>query len=516
MAGIGAAVSTPHFLATAAASGVITGGGNAADAMIAANAVLGVVAPETCGVGGDMFALVWKPGMDSPEAINASGPAGSGASADSLRRAGHVRMPEMGVQTVTVPGCVGGWESLNRRHGSMPLAELLTPAIELAEKGFDASPELAAAFNARCEALSRQEAARGLYPEQRPPTSGETLMRPGLALTLRSIAAGGADAFYGGDPGRAIVTATRGNLSGSDLVGFRPEWVDPIRMDLLGRTGWVVPPNSQGYLTLATLAIFEALDPDPDDPAWTHLLIESYRTASASRDDVLADPAFLPSGFAEMTDLHHLRDLAAGIDANHAGEPPAPGPAPGGTAYLCAVDGDGMGVSFIESNFWGIGSNIGAAGFFLHNRGAGFNLTPGHPNELAPGKRPLHTLAPSLWTRHGRLDAVLGTRGGHRQPQIMAQVAAMVFGGGSDVRQAQEAVRWSIDPPGIRSDLSVLIESRAQDALVADLRARGHDVEVGDPYEPGWGPVSMIAVTEEGEVSTHPDPRVSTTSVWIA
>ncbi len=513
----GYAVSTPHHLATTAASDILASGGNAADATIAANAVLGVVAPETCGIGGDMFALLWREGMNRPEVVNSSGRAGSGADAGALRAAGHTQMPHMGRHTVTVPGCVRGWHELADRHGSRPLGEVLARAVELARGGFEASPELAAALAARFETLAPQAASAGLYPGGRPPVAGARLLRPGLADTLKGIAEGGADAFYLGAAGSGIVEATEGTITTDDLAGFRAEWVEPLRVGVFGLDGWTVPPNSQGYLTLATLAVFESTGVDPADPAWHHLLIESYRAVAASRDSILSDPDFLAAEFASMTHPDHLRSLGAAIDWREAGVHAVPTPAPGGTAYLCAVDGQGMAVSFIQSNFSGIGSGLGAgaSGFFLHNRGAGFNLTEGHPNEFAPGKRPLHTLSPTLWTSEHGLAALLGTRGGHQQPQILAQVAAATLGAGAEIQAAQESARWTIDEFGPGSPSHLLVESRISPDLAADLERRGHRLEMRRASEPGWGPVSMIRVGEGGVLSTHRDPRVSTTSVAV-
>jgi gamma-glutamyltranspeptidase/glutathione hydrolase len=512
--GHGDVISSPHHLATAAGFEVMARGGSAVDAAIAVDAMLGVVSPEACGIGGDLFALVWEPGQDAPECLNASGPAGSNARADELRAAGHERVPNFHPLSVTVPGCVAGWSELSERHGQLPLPELLGPAIEVALTGFPASTELAMSLEAAAALLMSQAAATGLYPSGAPPSVGDRLSRPRLADTLEGIAGGGRDAFYRGAAAHAISDAVGGRITPDDLAGYRPEWVEPARLDMFGMTGWTVPPNSQGYLTLATLHIFERLgETDPDDPATVHALVEAYRSVAWERDDLLADPRTAPYGWRELLDPERLAGRTDAIDRDTAGSWPGPAPAPGGTAYMCAVDGRGQAVSLVQSNFAGIGSRIGAGdtGFFLHNRGAGFDLRPGHPNELAAGRRPLHTLSPTLWTAGDRLAAVLGTRGGHQQPQILAQVAAAAFGMGRSVDEVQAAPRWAIDSFGPGSPSVLALEPGFPAAVVEGLERRGHRFEVRPAPQRGWGPVSVITVDETGLRRTSADPRGDTT-----
>jgi gamma-glutamyltranspeptidase / glutathione hydrolase len=237
-----------------------------------------------------------------------------------------------------------------------------------------------------------------------------------------------------------------------DLASYRPDWVEPARLDVFGRTGWTIAPNSQGYLTLATCGVFErSAPPAPDSPEWQHLLIEAYRAMVWDRDDVVSDPSTAPYGWRQLLSEERLSQRAAGIHPDRIGRWPAPRPVPGGTSYMCTIGADGQAVSFIQSNFMGIGSGIGAgtSGFFLHNRGAGFGLIPGHPNELTPLRRPLHTLSPSLWTRDGRIEALLGTRGGHQQPQLLAQMATHLFWAGwtRPPPSASRAGRWTSSDP---------------------------------------------------------------------
>lgn len=472
-------------------------GGNAVDAAIAANAVQGVVAPETCGIGGDLFALVHANGMEVPAALNASGRAGSGANTGELRSAGHSTIPPFDAASITVPGCVDGWESLSSRFGTMPLADLLRPAIEHAENGFPPSDELTRAFTRRAEQIAPYA----------PEFYGNGLItRDALASTLQRITEGGRSAFYEGPTAQAIMRAVP-SIHTDDLRRIQADWVEPISADVFERTGWTIPPNSQGYLTLASSWVFEEADPptDPEDPSYVHLQIEAFRSVAWERDDVVADPLRAPLDPERLLAPERLRPRVEQI-GTRAGTWPHPGPAAGGTAYLCCVDRSGMGVSLIQSNYMGIGSGIVAegAGFLLHNRGAGFNLIDGHPNELAPGTRPLHTLSPTLWTREGMLDTVLGTRGGAYQPQLLLQIAAASMLAGDDPETALRRPRWLVDGARVR------VESRMADHVVAELERRGHRVERAGDFESGWGPVSMIRA--EGETLTAvADPRVATT-----
>jgi gamma-glutamyltranspeptidase/glutathione hydrolase len=496
---------------------IIASGGNAIDSAIAANAVLGVVAPETCGIGGDLFALVHRPGMERPDVLNSSGRAGAGADPERLRTQGHRTMPAYDPQTVTVPGCVDGWEALLARYGTQEMSALLAPAIRLASDGFPASMELVAALTRRSE-LAREKAARAFYRDGNPPALGERLRRPDLAATLEAVAARGRDGFYLGGAGEGIVEATAGVITLADLERVQAEWTEPLGLEVFGLTGWVVPPNSQGYLTIASGAVFEQLGPpeDPEDPQSWHLAIEAYRSLAVDRDDLVADPAFAPEPPAALVSEDRIAEHARRVDPTRTGAFRTPPRAPGGTAYLAVVDADGLGVSFIQSNFMGIGSGLGAgeAGFFLHNRGAGFDLRPGHPNELAPGKRPLHTLSPSLWTEGNRLACLLGTRGGDYQPQLLLQVAVRCLRAGVAPADAQAGPRWMVDPiDGAAPDIAV--ESHTPRGTIDHLNRLGHRVSVRSDVQHGWGPVSLITIDNRGMRTAAADPRVETATAAV-
>lgn len=502
---------TPHDLATHIAVNVMARGGNAVDAAIAANAVLTVVAPETCGIGGDLFALVHLPGEPVPRCLNASGRAGANASAQELRDAGHTEMPLYHRATITVPGCVDGWMALHAAHGTGAWRDIIGPAIEYARLGFAVSAELARTIDGRADELHTQASSDPFYPAGTAATEGDLMKRPRLAETLAAIAGGGRDAFYGGEFGAALLEASEHRITADDLARNQARWVDPIGRTIFDHRVWTVPPNTQGYVSLATLAIFEMLGPpaDPDDPAFQHLLIESYRAANYDRDDLATDPDTAPLSGAELLDDRRLADRASQIDPDKAGTWRTPRPAPGGTAYLCTIDSDGMAVSFIQSNFHGIGSGFSAGdtGVWLHNRGGGFCLEPGHPNELVPGRRPLHTLAPTLWTTpDGAVSMLLGTRGGRLQPQLVAQVAAAIHHGGSSLTEAQERPRWALmDDEG-----DLLVEPGL--AAGAGLAERGHTLDEQPERVGGWGPVAVISIDESGTRHAAADPRVATAS----
>lgn len=501
-------VVTPHHLSTSSALRFLSQGANAVEAAIAANAVQGVVAPETSGIGGDLFALIWLPDASSPLALNASGRAGQGA--DPAILADHGSIPIEHPLSVTVPGCVDGWHALMERFGTRSLAELMEPALELASGGFPASTELAGSLEALQGQLANQAAGTGLYTNGVPPAIGDRVSRPALASSLEA-AAHSRDTFYLGTPGTAIREAVGGLIHHSDMQRNQATWVDPIQVGVFGRTGWTIPPNSQGYLTLAASRILELTGAPLDS---VHHQIESYRSVAASRADLLAETG--PLTPEELVAEERLRHLAGLIDSDRAGRWGAWSPLPAGTEYHCVVDRDGMAVSFIQSNYHGIGSGIGAgdAGFFLHDRGAGFTLTEGHPNQLAPGRRPAHTLSPSIWSRAGHLDSVLGTRGGDAQPQLLLQVAAAAFGVGLSPSDAQALPRWNVRGFDPGAATQVRLEPGLEDQLPT-LEAAGHNVSMAGELQPGWGPVSLITVADTGLRTGAPDPRVDTASVGV-
>jgi gamma-glutamyltranspeptidase/glutathione hydrolase len=507
-------VVSPHYLASQSGIDVLKDGGTAVDAAIAVNAVLSVVLPDTCGPGGDLFALIHSPGGTTPTALNASGRAGSGITADTMRDAGFGAIPMRSAWSITVPGCVDGWEALLGKHGSLALSRLLAPSIAIAREGFPVSNEFAVSLTRLQELIGDEGSSVPFYLSGTPPEEGSTIRRPRFADTLESIAEGGRSAFFDGPVGSAIVDATEGAITANDLARTQAEWINPLAKDVFGRTAWTIPPNSQGYLTLATLRIFEMLEPpdDPNDPLYQHLLIEAYRSVAWEREDTAVDPAHTQLPDEALVSEDRLSERAASIDRDRAGRWPRPRRVPAGTAYMTVRDSSGLGISLIQSNFQGIGSgrSAGSTGVFLHNRGAGFNLIQGHPNEFAPGKRPLHTLSPTLWTEGTDLSLLLGTRGGDQQPQFLAQYAASFFHAGNCTDDSQDLPRWKMEQPLPGTDSAVAFESRTAPSTLKGLVDRGHVVTPAGTHETGWGPISAIDTAREFKGSA--DPRVSTTA----
>jgi gamma-glutamyltranspeptidase/glutathione hydrolase len=493
-------VCSIDHLASSAGISMLDRGGSAADAAIATNAVLTVTSPDMCGLGGDLFALVHDGAVT---ALNASGRAGSGADAARLRAEGHRRMPlERDIRSVTVPGCVDGWLALHARYGRLPLSDLLEPAIRLARDGFPASPLLATTVP-----LAARQPGGGDFASVRGP--GDRVCRPGVARTLRAIGEGGRDAFYLGEFGEGLIEMGGGEYTAGDLAGPHADWADPLRIRAFGHDIWSTPPNSQGYLLLMSLGILDGLDlpGSPDHAAWAHLLAETARVAGHDRLAVLHEDAGDLLTEAEITRRRALIDPAGRVRVRGlAGA--------GDTTYLCAVDGDGMGVSLIQSNASIFGSRLfePRTGIGLHNRGIGFSLEPGHPAGYGPGRRPPHTLAPALITRPGGgLRSVVGTMGGDAQPQILLQVITRLLRYGQGPGQAIAAPRWKLGLGGTGfgtwdSPDDTVIDVEEGAPWSNGLAALGHPVSPR-PYDHEFGHAHLIDVGPDGMLAGAADPR---------
>jgi gamma-glutamyltranspeptidase/glutathione hydrolase len=492
---------------------VLANGGNAVDAAIAAGAALTIVAPHLCGLGGDLFALVHVPGEDVPAYLNASGRAGSGADAAGLRAEGHTAMPfRNDLRSATVPGVVDGWFKLHERYGTRPMAELLAPAIELAAKGWPATAMLAKAGTI----LEGVEGAEDLVGLE----AGATVTRERTAGALRAAAEGGRDGFYLGEFGKGLVEIGKGLFTEADLAAVQAEWEEPIGVDALGHRIWAAAPNSQGYLLLLALAIADRLDlpVDAGDPLWAHYLVEAARQAGYDRPERLFDGA-------DVTDLLAAAgERAARISPDAKADVPVH-QAAGGTTYMAVLDGNGMGVSYIQSNAAGFGTWLfePRTGIGLQNRGTGFNLEPGHPAEYGPGKRPPHTLVPALVTRaDGSLRLVAGSMGGDSQPQIVSQLIARVLHGGESVGAAVSAPRWRLHPgetgfgtwTGVY-ETDVELEDGSPEAWGAGLRERGFAVAPAAAGS-GFGHAHLIEIDEDGHAEGAADPRAETGTVGTA
>nr|MDQ3043702.1 gamma-glutamyltransferase family protein [Chloroflexota bacterium] len=423
-------VASPHYLASAAGLRVLTDGGSAMDAAVTTNAVLTVIYPDQTSIGGDCLLLGYNSATQTLHGLNGSGRAPAAANAQRIREAGHKRMPRDGIETVTVPGTIDAWDVALTRFGRFGLDRALQPAINYARDGFPVSPRLSAAITTQREALDVSETLRRLYlPRGMPPNPGDRLRLPELAHTLELIARDGRDAFYEGSIGEKIgATAAQlgGALTLADLAAHRAEWVEPIQTEYRGVQVATMPPNSQGLTALLGLNLLKQVARGKSWGTAHHLhpMIEAKKLAFAVRDRNLADPncvpidteRFLSREFAaELWRLFNLQQALRGAPEQV-----------GDTVFVCAVDRDGNAVALIQSMYQGFGSRVavGDTGVLLHNRGTNFSLEPGHPNELAGGKRPLHTLMPAILLRDGALLGPIGTQGGDAQAQVLMQLVS--------------------------------------------------------------------------------------------
>jgi gamma-glutamyltranspeptidase / glutathione hydrolase len=515
-----AAVVSDHPLASAAGYEVLRRGGNAVDAAITMAGVLAVVRPHMNGVGGDAFGLFYEPDSRRVTALNGSGRAGAVATPEFFASQGITSMPQSGAAAVTVPGAVAAWAAALERYGTVTLAEALAPAIRLAEEGWVVSSTLER--DIASSVLRLNDGGQAIFaPGGSLPPVGAVLRNRPLAATLRSIAAGGADAFYRGDIGETIarfVESEGGHLRVADFRAHTVEWLDPISMELAGgRRVHAMPPNSQGMVQLQQLAMMErwdvaALGHNTTD--YLHALIETKRLAFADRDRWVADPKVSEAPLERLLARDYLQGRAALVgdaaaaDVTHGfGEQLRTEQASGDgdTVYLMAVDADGNAVSWIQSLFASWGSRLvePKTGVVLQNRGGGFVLDVRHPNVIAPGKRPFHTLTPMLITDADGLRMTMGTPGGHGQPQFLTQVYHNIFSFGMSPQQAVEAPRF-IHDEGLRSQL----EDRVAVDVFDALRARGHDIRPVEGWTATLGGVQVIYIDPgSGALRTGADPR---------
>jgi gamma-glutamyltranspeptidase/glutathione hydrolase len=477
-------VATSQPLASAAGLEVLRQGGNAVDAAVAAAAVLSVTEPHMTGIGGDMFALVWLAREGKLVALNASGRAGSRMTRETLLARGFRAGSQQGVMSVTVPGALAGWDMLVRTHGRRSLAQALQPAIAYARDGFPVSPIIAAQWGNETGFLQRDPAAAATFlPNGHAPKAGEWFRNPDYARTLTVIADSGIGTFYGGSIGRRIVqrlAALDGFVTLDDLRRNAPTWVTPISVPFRGYRVWELPPNNQGIAALEMLRILEPYDlaaMGHNSPAYLHHLIEAKKLAYADLDRFVGDADHLDMPAASMLTDEFIAERRSHLDPARARERVDPGPlrTKSETIYLAVADADGNMVSFINSNYdyFGSGIVVPGTGFVLHNRGAGFTLTPGLPNTAAPGKRPFHTLIPGFVTKvvDGREQPYMsfGLMGGGVQAQGHVQFLLNHFVFGMDVQAA-------IDAPRFRhyDGQRVALEAPIGDDVRAALTAMGH------------------------------------------
>lgn len=477
-------VATSQPLASAAGLEVLRTGGNAIDAAVAAAAVLSVTEPHMTGIGGDMFAIVWLAKEQKLVALNASGRAGSLMTRETLQKRGFRAGSQQGVMSVTVPGALAGWDMLLRTHGKRTLAQVLQPAIGYARDGFPVSPIIAAQWGNEVAFLKRDSAAAATYlPGGQAPKAGEWFRNPDYARTLQEIAKGGIGTFYGGALGQRIVARLKeldGFVTLDDMKKNKPNWVTPISVPFKGYRVWEMPPNNQGIAALEMLRILETYDLKAmghNTPAYLHHLIEAKKLAYADLDRFVGDADHLAMPAAEMLTDAFIAQRRSKMNTSRAQERVDPGPlrTKSETIYLTVADAEGNMVSFINSiyDYFGSGVVVPGTGFALHNRGAGFTLTEGLPNTVAPGKRPFHTLIPAFVTQTvgGREQAYMsfGLMGGGVQAQGHVQFLLNHFVFGMDVQA-------SIDAPRFRhyDGFRVALETPITDAVRAGLTAMGH------------------------------------------
>ena len=477
-------VATSQPLASAAGLEVLRQGGNAIDAAVAASAVLGVTEPHMTGIGGDMFAIVWLAKEQKLIAINASGRAGSLMTRELLQSRGFRPGSQQGAMSVTVPGALAGWDKLVRTYGKRTLKQVLQPAIGYARSGFPVSPIIAQQWANETSFLQKDSAAAATYlPGGRAPKAGEWFRNPDMARTLQTIADSGIATFYGGSIGKRIVarlTALNGFVALDDMRRNAPEWVTPISVPFGGFRVWELPPNNQGVAALEMLRILEPYDLKAmghNSPAYLHHLIEAKKLAYADLDRFVGDAAHLVMPASAMLTDEFIAERRSHMDAKKAQERLDPGlvRTKSETVYLTTADADGNMVSFINSvyDYFGSGVVVPGTGFVLHNRGAGFTLTPGLPNTVAPGKRPFHTLIPGFVTKteSGREQAYMsfGLMGGGVQAQGHVQFLLNHLVFGMDVQASIDAARFR-HYDGLR----VALEPPIGDGVRTALQAMGH------------------------------------------
>jgi len=487
-----AATSQP--LATQVALDLLKAGGSAIDAAIGANAVLGLMEPTGCGVGGDLFAMVWDPTAKELVGLNGSGRSPASLTLEKLRELcpdGHI--PRYGPLPVSVPGCVDGWTMLHARYGKLPLPVVLAPAIRYARDGFPVTEVIAHYWERGAEKLGKFENFAATYmPDGRTPRTGEVFRNPNLAATYEAIAEGGRDAFYYGAIAETIgayVAQQGGYLSAQDLAAHRGEWVTPVGVEYRGVELWELPPNGQGVAALQMLRVLEGFDIRAlrHEPAqYLHLFVEAKKLAFADRARFYADPDFFEAPLEHLLSRAYAIERRALIGERAADVVRAGGPLSdtGDTIYLATADKAGMMVSLIQSNYRGMGSGMtpDGLGFVLQDRGELFDLTPGRPNSYAPRKRPFHTIIPAFLTQQGKPYVAFGVMGGATQPQGHVQIVLNLVDFGLNLQEAGDAPRvvhvGSSEPTGetMTDGGQVQLESGYGWEVARDLLGRGHDV----------------------------------------
>ena len=503
---------TSHPLSSQTAIEILKAGGNAMDAAIAACAVQCVVEPGSTGIGGDCFCLYAPEASTDIVAYNGSGRAPTGATPAWFAENGITELERHSPHSVTVPGAADAWYRLNKDHGRMSLGEILAPAIHYARDGFPISSRVHCDFVGEADFLALDENTARIYlPGGKPPAVGQRHRLPELAETLRIFAEGGRDAFYTGDIAEDMVAylQSKGGLHTlEDFATAAGEYVEPISTDFRGYRIYECPPNGQGMIALLLLNIMSGYEPDSSGPITAdriHLEIEACRQAYRARTQYLADPTFSHVPVEELLSDGYAQSLRDAIDPAKASIPPAdPGlPSHKDTVYLTVVDKDRNVCSFINSVFWGWGSGLTApkSGVVFTNRGQGFTLDPDHPNCIAPGKRPLHTIIPAMAARDGRIALTFGVMGGDYQSFGQMQFLSRYLDFGMDIQEAMDAPRFMADP--VTGDVEM--EGGVPDSIRDELIARGHSISA--PDGPIGGSQAIAIDWDQGVLTGGSDPR---------
>ena len=481
-------VSTSHPLAAQAGLRMLQAGGNAVDAAIATAAAMTIVEPCSNGLGSDAFCILWD--GEALHGLNASGPAPAAWTPEYFRRrhgADGASPPMRGWDSVSVPGAVAGWVALSERFGRLPFADLLQPAIEIAERGYAVPVIVQSKWAAAVPLLESQPGyAEAFLPRGRAPHVGEQFRFEAAARSLRLIAESRGAAFYRGEIAAALERHARehgGAMTAADLAAYAPEWVAPLAKDYRGHTLHEIPPNGQGIAAQIALGILQHFDLATlpvDGVASQHLQIEAMKLAFADVYRYVAEPASMEVSPAAMLDDAYLAGRAKLIDPRRAQDFGAGNPVKGGTIYLSAADERGMMVSFIQSNYMGFGSGVVVPGYgvSLQNRGHDFSLDAASPNVVAPGKRPFHTIIPAFLTRDGQPRMSFGVMGGHMQPQGHVQTLVRMLDHGQQPQAACDAPRWRFN-----QGLEINIEPGMDPATMQGLADLGHRFEpISDSY----------------------------------
>jgi gamma-glutamyltranspeptidase/glutathione hydrolase len=492
-------VAAAHPLAVQVGLDVLKAGGSAVDAAVAVNAALGFLEPTSCGLGGDLFAMVWDPKSETLHGLNASGRAPQSLSIDRVPAEKDGTIPTYSVYSWTVPGCADGWFELHAKFGKLPMADVLGPAATMAREGAPVPQVIAAGWARGAERFKGMPGfAEVFMPGGRAPAEGEVFANPALAGTLELLADGGRDVFYEGEIARRIVAFSEevgGFFTREDFTAHRSEWVEPISTTYRGLSVWELPPNPQGLAALQMLNILEGFDlaaMGRDSTDFWHLLIEAKKLAFEDRARYYADMKFAEVPVAALLDKGYAAERATLIDMQRAAETIVPGNPlldHGDTTFLVTADSSGMLVSLIQSNYTGFGSGyvVPSLGIGIQDRGALFSLDPDHPNALVPGKRPFHTIIPAFMGSNGVPDTAFGLMGGDMQPQGHVQIVVNLVDFGMNLQEAGDAPRFhhtgSSEPTGtVMSSGGVLhLEHGLPPEVYRDLAKRGHRIEEINP-----------------------------------